>query len=211
MNNKTIKSVLVLSILVSVSLANAVSKKPAPAKECPEKLRVEVSDLAITDQNNTDAINKIYKLGEEQTPVDYIATVLASAGAYTSFADDLKLTKLDKNSYPKICRYKGQTLTMGLQLAGFKQKPVALLDFAAIEYKNPDPHGTLISNNGYGAYIKTTLRSVDSLKLVPYMRRRSHAYIDLNVQVPMGDYGTEGFTENADIGYSSNVVYTIEK
>ncbi len=175
------------------------------ALQCPRSIQVEVDGLTSVSFNNAAAVQRIFVKGESQTDKAYIQEILKSVNGIQSLNDTLVL--IASRSKDGNCEYKGNqsalSLTNGYE---YPKAPVANLRIGKIHYKSTSGNPT--EAWGYQANLVTALESFDAHNIV--QKGSAHRLIiDMNVQIPMGDYGTDGYNVDANIGQAKRVDFRI--
>lgn len=175
----------------------------ALSAQCPNSIQVIVKELKSTSSTNTAAIQRIFIKGDSQTDKAYIKEILESVNKIDSVNDTLVQVK--SQSKTGHCVYRGSTSS--LILTGgqyYSDKPVANLRIGRVNYKGSNPSQAW----GYQASLKTELSSFNELKIVQ-AGKAVNLVIDLMVQIPLGDYGTDGYDVDAKIGQAKSIEFKV--
>ncbi len=176
----------------------------AMAAECPQIIQVAVKGLKSISAENETEIEKIFKLGEEQTDKEYIQTILKSVNEIASFKDVLVIIKSQSNG--NKCQYKGNNSTLTVTSKSYdKPAAVAMLKIGRVNYEGNSPSKAW----GFQSTLKSDLTKFDNTQLVPYKNRKSILTTNMLVQIPLGDYGTDGYDIDVKIGAADSVTYKV--
>lgn len=179
------------------------------ATECPRKIRVEAKDFVSISANDEKAVTKIFELGDEQTEKSYIEAVLKVANELEPVDEVVSYSKKASGSSAN-CAYRGKKVTLSLvpvqnEFAG--KGYTARLRLGRINYHSTDGNPT--SHVGNALDLVTHVNKLDANRIVQSEAKRSPLSFDLQIQIPLGDYGTDGYEETAKVGYSTSVKYTV--
>ncbi len=194
-----------MKISLVVLIASVVSQFSF-ALECPQSIQVVVDGLTSVSYTNAAAVQRIFVKGESQTDKAYIQEILKSVNGIQSMNDTLVL--IASRSKDGNCLYKGQQSTLNLTNGyEYPKAPVANLRIGKIHYKSSSG-GNPTAAWGYQANLQTALKSFDAHDIV--QNGSAHRLIiDMSVQIPVGDYGTDGYDVNAKIGQANRVNFRI--
>ena len=194
---KSFLMVLVIGLVSQISFA----------AQCPKAIQVSVAGLTSIASTNTAAIQRIFVKGESQTDKAYIQEILKSVNSIQSLNDILVL--IASRSKDGNCEFKGSQSTLSLTNGyEYPKVPVANLRIGKIHYKGSTPGSNPTEAWGYQATLKTPLKSFDAKNIVQ-SGNTHNLIIELNVQIPMGDYGTYGYDVDAKIGQAHSVDFRI--
>ncbi len=174
------------------------------ALDCPKTIEVSVKGLKTISSENKLAVEEIFKKGDQQTDQAYIQAVLQSVENIHSLQDTLTIVK--NLSGKDFCQYKGTESSLTLRPKNYNH-PTAYADLkiGQVSYVGSSPTKAW----GSHATLKTPLIEFNASKIQTYKSKKSILEIELLVQVPIGDYGTDGYSVNEKIGSAESVVYTV--
>jgi hypothetical protein len=179
--------------------------------ECPKEIQVEVIDLKSTSYLDQAEVDKIVvDIGENQTERSFVEAVLKSVNKIKNFSDKLKFQKAYEN-YPNYCLYKGSKSDLRVELPTFSEPGRAILFLGDVDYKNSVEGLNPISASGYQTQLVSELKKVNATAVDVYKSRANKLLLEMEIQIPLGDYGTDGFLEYANIGSAKTVTYTVTK
>lgn len=197
-----------VSVLLMVLVPSAAFA--AKKAECPKSISVDIQDLSSTKADDTRAVNRIYELGENQTDFAYIQTVLEAANKVRDLKDTYTRIKVGEGFLYPTCYYRGSESTLIVHsAAGLKRTFTATVTLGYIDYKRKGAGFNPISSRGYRSDLVTHLKAYSADSLDTYKNRKSRLFMDLNIEYPLGDYGSEGFTESAEIGVAKSVKFKV--
>jgi hypothetical protein len=200
---------LLASILMVFGVLTGSVSMASESVQCPNAVQVDVAGLSSTSVYDTAAVYKLFEAGDKQISISFIEVVLQSVNKLgKTFNDTLKLVKKNNSYSNHSCEYKGQNSKLTL-VAGYTSKAKAVLSVGYVNYKNPIEGGNPISAKGYQAYLTTDLKALDAQNVAAYKTKVSPLRMDLDVQIPLDDYGTEGYTATPQIGQAKSVTYTV--
>jgi|JI10StandDraft_1071094.scaffolds.fasta_scaffold437025_2 hypothetical protein len=191
-----------MKTLVLFAFATLISQSLF-AEQCAKSIQVVVKGLVSTSSMNAQAVQRIYVKGDSQTDKAYIEDILKSVNQIQSLNDTVVLVK--SRSKSGQCVYRGsQSRLVITSNVPYGQKPSANLYIGRVNYKGSSP----TSATGYQATLKTELSSFSESRIVQ-TGKTSRLTIEMLVQIPLGDYGTDGYDVTADIGYAKSVDFKI--
>jgi hypothetical protein len=173
-------------------------------------ISVQVVGLKSTSSRDFSAIKKFSEAGGSQTATSYIATILEVVNNVNQLQDILKLSRVEKSNGSEItsCTYQGQKSSLKLKRKNYTNKTdTAILSLGYINYRNE--LGNPTEHKGFAADLISKLTELSAIAVTPYKNKLAQLTLDLNVQIPLGDYGTDGWTETVEIGSAQNVVYKV--
>jgi hypothetical protein len=197
---------------IFAAIAAAFSGQASFAQlQCPKVIRVQVDGLKSTSAKNTRAIEQIYTKGEKQTNKDYIAAALAAVNRVESLTDVLRYSPSLSSAHMR-CGYKGKNSRLIVSPIGNEYADkgyIAALAIGSINYKSPNLGGNPSSHVGYAADLISVLKDFNKSEIQLNRSRAHYLNLDLLVQVPLGDYGTDGYDVDVKIGQAASVRYSI--
>lgn len=169
------------------------------ATYCPKKIQVTVSDFKTLSANNESKIDSFFKLGDEQTEKSYIKAVLEVANGLTDSEEVLTYSKKGAPNSSSTCVYRSKTMSLRVSQNLSENGYTAVLTLGKINYQSKTG-GNPISHKGNALELITHLISFDETEIIQPKNRNSQLSFNLEIQIPLGDYGTDGFSETAHVG-----------
>jgi hypothetical protein len=184
------KSVSCLLFFVSASALAAV---------CPAKLELQVSGVKGLDATPS-ALAAMVESGDNQTPEGYFVAVLKELKKTSEINDTLTL----KSETFSECQYKGTKTTAVISNPN-SEKPQVVVSAVPVKFTSPE-----YSCNGrqvkvYGDSKRLTARTVNLVNA-----KNAPLLVDVLVQIPLGDYGTDGFDQDIKVGSAANMKVTVK-
>jgi hypothetical protein len=193
-----------------ISAFTMIMAQSSFAITCPQQISVEASDFSSISSKSTSDIDKIFKLGDQQTEKPYIEKILKAANKLTSISEVLTLSKKFKDS--SSCYYTSKAATLRIAPNGSEWEHkgyIATLKAARINYKSGG-FGNPESHRGFAVDVVSQLNTFTPGKITQSKKSATLSF-ELGIQIPLGDYGTDGYTETATIGSAKSVVYQVVK
>ncbi len=179
---------------------------PVMALDCPKTVKVEVRKLTSVLATDASGVEQIYLAGDQQTEQEFIEATLRSANKLTDFDDVLTYRKA-LSTYD-TCGYRGAKSLLSLYPNSFSKKPSAVLRLAYVDYVSKGS-GNPTSAKGYQLELVTPLKLMNATAVTSFKTKKSMLEFELDIQIPLGDYGTDGYTERTNVGSAETVVYTV--
>lgn len=195
--------------LALICLSLSAFAQSAFSMECPKKIEVSAEGFSSIASTNTQKIEAIYKLGDKQTDKTYIQAVLSVANKLTDFAETLSLSK--KYSTDSKCSYVGKASSLSIvpvENEWAQKGYTAVLKTGKINYQGAE-NGNPTAHKGLAVSAVSHLTKFSVNKITQPKKHSAVLSFDLFIQIPMGDYGTDGFEETAVIGSVESVIYRV--
>lgn len=175
------------------------------AIECPKKISVTASGFPSINPENGKLVDTIFDKGEGQTSSDYIKAVLVAGSKLTTIKEILTVSK--KYSSSTTCVYTGKTANLNVTYSYPKYE--AALMVAKVKYEGGDSGLNPSSANGFSLDVLTKLTQFGETGVTAL--KASTLSMDLYIQIPLGDYGTDGYTNTYELGKVQTVKYEVVK
>ncbi len=195
--------------ILAVTLSVSAIPSTGFADDCPKKIRVEAHTFSSLSSSDSSVLDRIFQSGDGQSDRAYIQEILRTAE--TLSAVDAVLSYSPTNSRRLGgCVYRGPGLKLRIARTSVRRDHgyVAELKLGRVDYVS-DHGGNPSSHHGNALSLTTHFSAVSASALIPAARRVSSLSFELLVQVPMGDYGTDGYYEPIEIGRADTVRYSI--
>lgn len=164
------------------------------APTCPKKLSLMVSGVKTYLADDAYAIEAMVKQGDRQTPAEYFKAVLRAANKVTEVSDTLTLKSDDYSS----CLYKGKA--SDLRIDKDFDGNTATLSFIPVKFDSED-----YSAEGKQVNLKAKLKKLSTSEVEVLKSQKLRLFVEVLVQIPLGDYGTDGFDQEIDIGSAKSL------
>jgi hypothetical protein len=197
--------------ITALGIIVAVMAPGLLAMECPKKIRVEAKDFTSISADNQKEIEDIYQLGDKQTEKTYIQAVLQVANKLTP-VDEVVTYSPKASSYIASCIYRGKTVSVSIYPVENEYADkgyTARLKLGKIKYKSPTNAGNPVSQFGNALDLVTHLATLEKGRIVQRQNKSYPLSLELSIQIPLGDYGTDGYSVTAKVGSAKAVKYTV--